>query len=185
MIGRLPKTLTINGEEKLIRADMNTAFLIFDAINNDELNEVGKVKVMLECLYIDEIDYCNLESLNEAIKQAIWFLNGGKEYGSSSKKVIDWCQDEQMIFSAVNKVAGTEVRNKEDLHWWTFLGYFSEIGEGLFSTVINIRNKKNKGQKLERYEQEFYNSNKQLIDLKRKYTIDEQNIIDKLKNICE
>lgn len=60
------------------------------------------------------------------------------------------------------------------IHWWTFLGYFNEIGEGLFSTVINIRQKKNKGKKFEKYEQDFYQNNKDLIDLKKKYAKEEQ-----------
>ena len=96
---------------------------------------------------------------------------------------MDWEQDESIIFSAINKVAGCETREKEYIHWWTFLGYFSEIGEGLFSTVINIRQKKNKGKKLEKYEQEFYRSNKQLIDLKEKYTAEEQAEIDRLNEL--
>jgi len=60
------------------------------------------------------------------------------------------------------------------MHWWTFLGYFNEIGECLLSTVINIRQKKNKGKKLEKYEQEFYRANKSLIDIKTRYTPEEQ-----------
>jgi hypothetical protein len=43
-----------------------------------------------------------------------------------------------------------------------------EIGEGLYSQVINIRNKKSKGKKLEKWEQEFYRDNKVLVDLKMK-----------------
>jgi transcription initiation factor TFIIIB Brf1 subunit/transcription initiation factor TFIIB len=60
------------------------------------------------------------------------------------------------------------------MHWWTFLGYFNEIGEGLLSTVISIRQKKNKGKNLEKYEQEFYRANKSLIDIKARLTPEEQ-----------
>ena len=184
MIGQLPTSLKIGKEEIPIRYDMHTALLIFDAANNDELSETGKLKVMLECLYKNEIDYNDVEFLGEAIQKAIWFLNGGKIYKSSSKKVIDWQQDEQIIFSAVNKVAGKEIRNQKNLHWWTFLGYFTEVGECLLSTIISIRQKKNIGKKLERSEEEFYKRNRDIIDLKQKYTLDEQNIINKLNNIC-
>ncbi|MGF7145294.1 hypothetical protein HNQ56_003735 [Anaerotaenia torta] len=114
---------------------------------------------------------------------AVWFLEGGEEQDDSSKhqqikKVMDWEQDEKIIFSAVNKVAGFETRAIDYMHWWTFLGYFNEIGEGLLSTVINIRAKKNKGKKLEKYEQEFYRNNKALIDLKVKLSEEEQAEID-------
>ena len=63
-------------------------------------------------------------------------------------KTIDWKHDEMIIFPAVNKCAGFEVRSCPYMHWWTFLGIFGEIGEGLFSTVMNIRQKNAKGKNL-------------------------------------
>lgn len=182
MIGRLPTTLIIDEKEYKIRSDYRIALTIFEALEDVELNEKDKMRVMLELLY--EEFPINIE---EALKKASWFLDGGKQYEefNKTKKVMDWQQDESIIFSAVNKVAGYETREKEYIHWWTFLGYFSEIGEGLFSTIINIRQKKNKGKKLEKYEQEFYRNNKQLIDLKQRYTTEEQAEIDRLNAILK
>lgn len=182
MIGKLPTTLIINEKEYKIRTDYRIALTIFEALEDVELNEKDKMRIMLELLY-EEIPI----NIEEALKQASWFLDGGKQYEefNKSKKVMDWQQDESIIFSAVNKVAGYETREKDYIHWWTFLGYFSEIGEGLFSTIINIRQKKNKGKKLEKYEQEFYRNNKQLIDLKQRYTVEEQAEIDRLNAILK
>ena len=180
MIGRLPTTLVIDNMEYKIRTDYRIVLTIFEAFNDVELTDKDKMYVMLELLY-EEIP----TNLEEALKQATWFLDGGKQYEefNKTKKVMDWEQDESIIFSAINKVAGCETREKEYIHWWTFLGYFSEIGEGLFSTVVNIRQKKNKGKKLEKYEQEFYRNNKQLIDLKEKYTAEEKAEIDRLNEL--
>ena len=118
---------------------------------------------------------------------AVWFLDGGMVHEDSnynkSKKIIDWEQDEQMIFSAVNKVAGKETRAVEYIHWWTFLGYFNEVGEGLLSTVISIRQKKNKGKKLEKYEQDFYRENKSLIDIKTRLSAEEQAEKERLEKL--
>lgn len=182
MIGRLPTTLTIDEKEYKIRTDFRIALIIFEAFEDVELNEREKATVMLELLY-EEMP----ENIEEALKKASWFLDGGKNYEefNKTKKIMDWEQDEPIIFSAINKVAGCETREKEYIHWWTFLGYFSEIGEGLFSTIINIRQKKNKGKKLEKYEQEFYKNNKQLIDLKQRYTPEEQAEIDRLNAILK
>ena len=55
--------------------------------------------------------------------------------------------DEAIIFPANNKAAGCEVRAVLYLHWWTFLGYFGEIVEGLFSTIMSIRHKRAEGKK--------------------------------------
>ena len=96
---------------------------------------------------------------------------------------VDWKQDESIIFSAINKSAGFETRLAEYIHWWTFLGYFSEIGDGLFSQVVNIRTKKAKGKKLGKWEREFYNEHRELIDIKQHYNSEEQAEIDRLKAI--
>lgn len=180
MIGRLPTTLEIDEKEYKIRTDYRIALTIFEAFEDVELSDKEKAMVMLELLY-EEMP----TNIEKALEKASWFLDGGKQYEeyNKSKKVMDWEQDESIIFSAINKVAGYETREKEYIHWWTFLGYFSEIGEGLFSTVINIRQKKNRGKKLEKYEQEFYKNNKQLIDLKQRYTAEEQAEIDRLNNL--
>jgi len=179
MIGYLPKQLNINGTDRVIRSDFRTALLIFTAYNDPELSEQEKAVVMLDCLY-EDFDSILEKDIQMAADQAIWFLDGGSTEEpkdtnhQKAKKVMDWEQDEQLIFSAVNKIAGYETRATEYLHWWTFLGFFNEIGEGLFSTVINIRQKKNKSKKLEKYEQEFYRENKSLIDIKVKLTAEEQ-----------
>lgn len=178
MIGRLPEHLNINGVERAIRSDFRVALLVFIAYNDSELSDYEKAMVMMECLY-EDIWSIPANDRQDAHKRAVWFLDGGKSQNNdskynNSKKVIDWEQDEQMIFSAINKVAGKETRAVEYMHWWTFLGYFNEIGEGLLSTVINIRNKKNKKKKLEKYEEEFYRENKSMIDIKVKLSAEEQ-----------
>lgn len=182
MIGRLPKTLKVNGTDYEIRSDFRTAMTIFQAYSDPELDMQAKAEVLIKCIYkqyqsIPVIDHY------EAYTQAIWFLDGGEEHKepTSNKKVIDWEQDEKMIFSAVNKVAGYETRSVDYLHWWTFLSLFSEIGECLLSSVIGIRNKKNKGKKLDKADQEFYKENKKLIDIKRKVSIEENNQLNEIR----
>ena len=52
-----------------------------------------------------------------------------------------------------------------------------------YYAVLNIRQKKAKGKKLEKYEQEYYRENKNLIDFKAKYTDEEQAEIDRLNKL--
>lgn len=189
MIGYLPRTLNINGTDRAIRSDFRTALLIFQAFNDSELSDQEKTIVLLECIY-EEPESIGQEDFELAVKQAIWFLDGGSSQDDNSKhkkakKSMDWEQDEQLIFSAINKVAGYEARAVEYLHWWTFLGFFNEIGEGLFSTVISIRQKKNKRKKLEKHEEEFYKENRHLIDIKVRYTPEEQAEIDRLNKLLQ
>ena len=67
--------------------------------------------------------------------------------------------DGDMIVPAVNKVAGKEIRAVPYMHWWTFFGYFMESGECLFNTVVGIRSKKAKGERLDKWEKKFYQEN--------------------------
>lgn len=82
-----------------------------------------------------------------------------------------------MIIPAVNSVAHTEVRAIPDLHWWTFFGWFMEIGDSTFSNVLHIRGQKAKGKKLDKADQEWYRQNRNLVDFKRNYTESESDIL--------
>lgn len=188
MIGYLPVKLNINGIDRAIRSDYRVALTIMLAYSDADLTDDEKTYILLDCLYENLEDF-KQEDLQESVEKAILFLDGKLEASvdepqpTKPKKIIDWEQDEQIIFSAINKVAGMETRSLNYLHWWTFLGYFNEIGEGLFSTVINIRQKKNSGKKLDKFEQEYYNEHKSMIDLKTRYTQEEQAEIDYLNKL--
>ena len=178
MIGRLPSALEVGGRSYTIRTDFRDILKIMLAFADPELDDRGKYVVMLTILF-EERDF-PVEDVPEAIDQAIWFLDCGQtnEDKKPPRKVMDWEQDEAILFPAINKVAGKEVRAVGHMHWWTFMGYFMEIEDGTFSTVLGIRQKRSKGKKLEKWEQEFFRNNKALCDLKTKYTAEEQAEID-------
>ena len=174
MIGKLPKRLEIGGKEYPIDSDFRTVLNIFAAFNDPELTEVEKCYVCVKNLY-EDFSSIPAEDVQEAVEKAYWFAGGGNipDENISPVKIIDWEQDERIIFPAVNKTAGFEVRNVPYLHWWSFLGIFGEIGEGLLSQVLHIRMKKAKGKKLEKWEQEFCRDHRGMVELKQKYTKEE------------
>lgn len=173
MIGELPDCLEICGKAHKIRTDFRAALTIFQALEDPELDDREKQLAMLECLY-EKPEKIPSEFIGEALEKAAWFLDGGDMPKKSTQiKTLDWEQDEHLIFSAVNKSAGFEVRNGY-LHWWTFLGYFSECGETLLSTVINLRRKKAGGKRLEKWEREFIAEHSELINFRRKMTVEEK-----------
>lgn len=182
MIGYLPVTLTVCGAEHPIRSDYRNVLQVFEAFQDPELEQSEKWIVAIYLLFedfecADDVlkaaeDGFNIE---ESMKQISWFISAGSpEKEVLEKPTYNWKQDEQMIFSAVNKVAGVETRSLDYLHWWTFLGYFNEVGEGVFSFVVGIRNKLNKGKKLEKHEREFLSRNKELVKLEKPKTREEQ-----------
>lgn len=193
MIGRLPSSVMIGDVEYSLRTDYRNVLDVFVVFNDSELSKAEKwftaTYMMLEsfnCYEDLEQALINGFDLKEACEKLIWFFNAGKEeteQKATKQPMYDWEQDEQMIFSAVNHVANKEVREIEYMHWWTFLAYFNEIGEGLFSYVVGIRRKKSKGIKLDKAEQQFCKDNPDLIEIKKKYTFEEKQFFDEISEL--
>lgn len=174
MSWRLPESLEVGGSIFRIRTDFRDILTIFEAFNDPDLPDFAKQTVMLRIMYPDYEDIPR-EHLNEAAKKAMEFINHGVDDGKPKPKMMDWEQDADLIIPAINKVAGGgDVRALEYLHWWTFLGYYMEIGDGLFSQILNIRYKRMHGKKLEKWEKEFAKDNKHLIDLRKHLTEEER-----------
>lgn len=184
MIGTLPKQIELNGKFYNIRSDYRDCLKILVALQDENLTEYDKVQVILRVMYVDEIPQ---ELQQQAIEKAVDFLNYGKSISKpkNDKVLYDWEQDEQIIFSAINKVAGKEIRLVEYLHFWTFVGYFNEIQEGTFSTIVSIRNKKNQHKKLEKWEQEYYFKNKEMIDIKQKYSEEDKSDLAEIEKLLK
>lgn len=176
MIWRLPESLKIGDSDFRIRTDFRDILTIFDAYNDPELSEDAKTYVMMNIMYPD-LDQIPQENLQEAAEKAMEFINcGNEDDGSKKPQLMDWEQDAEILIPAINKVAGFEVREKEHIHWWTFLGFYMEIGESLFSQVVNIRYKRAHGKKLEKWEQDFERENRNICKLKKRLTAEEQEI---------
>ena len=167
-------TLEVNGKEYEIRTDFRAILDVLASQKDPDLDAQAKAVVLLKIMFPKWYEIPR-DDLEEAMEKAVEFIDCGiKDDGKQKPQLVDWEQDAPMIVSAVNRVAHTEVRQLEYLHWWTFFSYYMEIGEGLFSQVVNIRSKKAKHKKLEKYEQEFYRENKNLIDIKKPLTEEEQ-----------
>lgn len=181
MIGELPTYLSVGGTRQAINSDYRVILNLFDALNSEALTALDKAYLTVRTIYSEDIPDKDFE---EAVKRAYWFMEGGDVPKSQPAKVklIDWKHDESMIFSAVNKLASCDVRGLSYLHWWTFLGYFSEIGEGLFSTVLSIRTKLAEGEKRDKWEQKFLRKHKELVILR---TAEEQAAIDETEEFLK
>lgn len=171
----LPTSLTVNGVERPIRYQYTAILDIFKALNAPELEDNEKVYCLLFILY-EDFDDIPPEDYEEAFEAAKDFIDNGvvDDNRKSNVKMVDFEQDARLLFPAINRVAGKEVRLEEDVHWWTFLGWFMEIGDCTYSQVLNIRNKKSKGKPLEKWEQEFYSENRKVVDIQVRLTDEEK-----------
>lgn len=173
MIYGLPKSLEVNGKEYAIRTDFRDIMTVIYAFNDPNLENKEKVFVCLYVIYEDFEDM-EAEDYEAAYKAASDFINHGmSEDKSVQVKMIDFEQDEMLLVPAVNRVAGFEVRDVEYMHWWTFMGYFMEIGECTYSQILNIRSKRAHHKKLEKWEQEFFDRNKKLCIIQERLSDEE------------
>lgn len=170
----LPTTVSINDKVYTIRnaGDYRMVLDCFQVLNDIELSENERIIACL-IIFFDEFntleDVLSIEDseLQSLVDNVFSFFNCGQQKSPSAEmdcKTIDWEQDAQLISSAVNKVAGKEVRAEQYIHWWTFMGYFNAVGESALATVVSIRHKIAKGKKLEKYENEFRRNNPQYFN---------------------
>ena len=166
----LPITINIKDTVYTIRnnGDYRMVLDCFTALNDVELSETERIITSLFIFYsdfagVEGVLRCDDETIVELVNQMFDFMNcHGQQSGAKTNfKAIDWDTDEQLICSAINNVAKMEIRSIEYCHWWTFMGYFSAVGESPLATVVGIRNKIAKGKKLEKYETEFRRDNPQ------------------------
>lgn len=187
MIGQLPKTLKIGGSTYNLRTDYRNIFRILEAYEDADLSNTEKAVICVKRLYVEDIPIID-KNFAEAYNKACWFIDGGDTYKSAKVeniRLVDYEQDEIPLFAAINDVAKTEVRALEYLHWWTFLSYYISIKDGLFAQIINIRSKQAHHKKLEKWENDFYKSNKEMVDLKKRYSAEQQAEMDFINNLLD
>ena len=176
----LPTSISVNNTEYAIRTDYRAVMDLLTAFSDKEMlgeseeeTNIIRALLVLNILFIDEV---KPEDQNEAIKKAIEFIDMGIESSRDVKKptLMDWDQDAPLIIPAINKVLGREIRADKYMHWWTFLSAYMEIGECSFTHIINIRDKKAKGKKLEKWELEYIQEHKDIVLLREKLNEKEQ-----------
>lgn len=181
----LPTSVEVGGKDYEIRTDFRVILDIFDMLGDPEFNGRDRAQGILEMFYVD-YESIPLQDLQEAVNQFTWFQNGGQMPSKKkTAKLIDWAQDYHLIIPPINSAYGGDIRaipydektNTGGLHWWTFLGAYSNIGDCTFSHVVQIRDKKARGKALSKEEKEWYRRNREIVDIRRKYSEAEQEII--------
>lgn len=170
----LQTTVSVNQASFKItnQGDFRMVLDCFKALNDPELTPLEQTYSALIIFYeeINSLDDIarKKDEIEQLATEMYKFFNGGEELlGAKSEnyKLIDWEKDSNLICSAINNVAKTEVRALEYLHWWTFLGYYMAVGESSLATVVGIRNKIARNRKLEDYEKKFRNENPEYFNI--------------------
>ncbi len=174
----LPLNVEIDGKSFKIRnaCDYRIILECIDALNDIDLSQEQQLQCALVIFYED---YDEIEDTETAIQKMFFVISCGDDVDNGSHpKLMDWDKDFMQIAPPVSRVLGYDIRMPQKYtHWWTFVGGYMEIGESTFSTIVSIRRKKQKGQPLEKWEQEFYRENYNLISLPNPLTEEEKDFL--------
>lgn len=183
-IWNLPTSVHVAGVDWDIETDYRAIIDVLIALNNPDYDDEEKMLYCLIALIID-FDAMHKRYYREAMKAIAQFIDmeKGDEEKKKSPSLMDWEKDAALIIPAVNKVLGKEIRAEKYMHWWTFMSAYMEMGECSFTHIVRIRDKKARHIKLEKWEKDFIRENKSLVELEKRLSKEEQEWMDKVREL--
>lgn len=179
----LPVEIEIDGEKYPInkKGDYEVILDVIEVLIDNELTEQERIGTAL-CIFYDFNIPSNIET---AVNEMYKFINYGEEEktNTSVKPIMNWSKDFPLLTAPINRVVGYDIRSRDYVHWWTVVSAYMEIGKCTFQTIISIRDKKRKGKKLDKWEEEFYKENRSKIDLSVDFSPDEEKYFKDLLGI--
>lgn len=128
LVNAPPESVTITDIEYPLNTDFRACLKIIMAFEDNELTPQEKQLVLLGNLYSVAPN-----DLTAALDRANWFLNGGKENTpdenpTSPIRVYSFAKDGNFIYAAFRQTHGIDLATAQ-LHWWTFLALFMDLGQ--------------------------------------------------------
>ena len=178
----LPEVVDNKGVDLIIRekCDYRIVKKVIRALKDVKLNDEEKLQCAIIIFYEN---YDDIIDLKDAVEQMNFIIDCGNRYKEGVRTVttahkaelMDWDYDWDIIAPELNKVLGYDIRTpKKYTHWWTMIGAYMCIGEGTFQTVIGIRSKRSKCEKLEKWEESLCRERPELINLPQRYSQEEE-----------
>ena len=183
---QLPETVSVGGQERLIRTDARVALQILIMLQDPDLTPADKTEALLRMFY-REPQTIPAACREEAAHACLRFLQP-QPGGKGRPGLVDWEHDLPLMIAPINHILGTEIRalpfdplvGTGGLHWHSFLSAYLEIGpDTLYARVLTLREKTRSGQKLTKEERTWVRRNRHLIDPPKKLSAAEQKILEK------
>ena len=182
----LPEVVDNNGVELRIRekCDYRIVKKVIRALKDIELKDEERIQCALVIFYEN---YDEIKDVEDAVKQMNFIIDCGNQYKGESiptptdnkPAIMDWDYDWDIIAPELNKVLGYDIRTpRKHTHWWTTIGAYMCIGEGTFNTVVGIRSKRAKNQKLDKWEIDYIREHRKMVELPRKLTAEEEEFLN-------
>lgn len=124
LVDNLPATVVIDHTEYKIETDFRTCLRTILAFEDNELTPQEKYIVLLNNMFPvlpNDTQY--------GVVEAMRFLNGGEDHEESdAPRVYSFAKDARFIYAAFRQTHGIDL-NTAQLHWWTFMALFMDLGQ--------------------------------------------------------
>lgn len=135
----LPKSVTIDGKEHVLKTDYRYALHTMLAFEDPDLTSFERTDILIKNTF-----YEIPGNQEEALKVSGWFLNGGKEYDDTrqARRLVSFEKDANLIYAAFNSTHRIDLQEIEEMHWWRFLALFTDLGsETAFGSLTTLRHR--------------------------------------------
>ncbi|MBN1535941.1 MAG: hypothetical protein JW908_04355 [Anaerolineales bacterium] len=136
LIEELPNDVEIDGIEYEINSDFRSCLRIILAFEDNDLAAIEKQMVLIDNLYKNKPN-----NLDQAIRQGIKFLNGGRNEleAGTDMRLYSFEKDAPFIMAAFKQTHGIDL-DTANMHWWKFMTLFMDMGsETTFSNLVSLR----------------------------------------------
>lgn len=127
-----------------INSDFRTGVKMWLAVSDPDLNDLEKAATCIDLLFGNDIG-SPLPDAQIAQEGIAWFLNGWYTDGPTGKAskvpVMDLNVDQWRIYSAFRHEYGIDL-DREDMHYWVFMGLLTTLGKCAFTQVVDLRTQK-------------------------------------------
>ena len=135
-----PISLFVSGEEYPIHWDAKHCIQIMIELEKGDLTVNEQLIYLINAL----LDTEELPpDTGEAIKQALWFIHGGRYLEDAQAKAdpvrtFSYEKDAELIYSAFSTRHGIDLAGV-DMHWWRFRALFTDLGDTTFAHLCDLR----------------------------------------------
>jgi len=136
LIEELPNAVEIDGIEYEINSGFRSCLRIILAFEDNELAAIEKQMVLIDNLYKNKPD-----NLDQATRQGIKFLNGGRDEleAGNDMRLYSFNKDAPFIMAAFKQTHGIDL-DTANMHWWKFMTLFMDMGsDTTFSNLVSLR----------------------------------------------
>lgn len=154
LVDILVESLVVDGIEQPIYTDFRNCLSTMLAFEDMTLTIQEKYEVLLRNLYVDLVPE---DITPDTLEQALWFLNAGaeddeKEDDKKNLRLFSFSQDANLIYAAFKQTHQVDLQTVKNLHWWSFLAMFMDLGaETAFCNLVALRKRVKTG-KADKYE---------------------------------